>query len=112
MRDGNSTPKKAAAKGSAEAGLSTDASQKCPCSWAGCKARVHVALPEKGSARHLGKPEATGLYPVTSGACAAFKWFSGKIHNLLHRTISIIPYLTKAVHRLLGSWFHLPPLSF
>lgn len=27
-------------------------------------------------------------------------------------TTSTEPYLMKAVHWLLGSWFHLPPLSF
>lgn len=60
----------------AEAELSTAASQKCPCSLAGSKARLQTA-PREGQCqapRHLGKPgPATHLYPVTSRSCSALK---------------------------------------
>lgn len=55
---------KAAAGGSSEAGLSTAASQKCPCPRAGCRAGMHTGpqcLPEKGSARHQGSWATLGL---------------------------------------------------
>lgn len=49
------------------------------------------------------------LSPVTSGITLPASLFSGKIHNLLRGTMSITLGLMKAVHWLLGSWFHLPP---